>query len=69
MDYQAKQKEFDKAKWYDSQACGGADACGGYYFCEKCNKDEEYPCARAMERCEKPRKKTVRLARRFPKKA
>lgn len=66
MDYQAKQNEFDKTKWYDSQAVGGEDTCGGYYFCEKCNKEEEYPCARAMERCAKKR---IRLARRTPKKA
>ena len=49
MDLQAKQKEFDDVKWYDSILVG-EDCCGSYDFCDKCNKYELYPCAKAMQR-------------------
>ena len=61
MNYRLEQDKFDKIKWYDSIAVG-YDCCGDYDFCEKCNKSENYPCARAMERKDKKDKKRVRIA-------
>lgn len=58
MDYRLEQNKFDIIKWYDSIAVG-YDCCGSYAFCEKCNKAETYPCARAMQRNQKKR---VRIA-------
>lgn len=58
MNYRFEQDKFDKVKWYDSITVG-YDCCGTYDFCEKCKKEEEYPCARAMERKEKKR---IRIA-------
>ena len=58
MNYRARQEEFDKTKWYDSITVG-YDCCGSYPFCDKCNKQESYPCARAMQR--KEGKKKVRI--------
>jgi hypothetical protein len=58
MDLQAKQKEFDDVKWYDSILVG-EDCCGSYDFCDKCNKYELYPCAKAMQR---KSKKYIRIA-------
>ena len=58
MDFRAEQEKFDKIKWYDSITVG-YDCCGSYAFCKNCNKAEEYPCARAMQ---KKDKKRVRIA-------
>jgi hypothetical protein len=43
------QTEIDIKKWLDSEACRH-DTCGSYEFCPYCNKDEETPCANAVER-------------------
>ena len=43
-----KQNEFDKKKWEDSIAAG-RDTCGEYSYCVKCNKSNEYPCAKAYD--------------------
>ena len=56
--YKREQDKFDKVKWYDS-ILAGCDKCGSYAFCGKCNKEEKYPCARAMHRYERG---AVRLA-------
>ena len=40
-----KQNELDAIKWADSEANG--DSCGTYNYCMQCNKDAQYPCARA----------------------
>ena len=40
-----KQKELDEKKWLDSE--NSEDKCGSYKYCEKCDKTQEYPCARA----------------------
>ena len=42
----SKQNELDKKKWLDSEC--GEDTCGTYAFCAKCDKTQEYPCARAF---------------------
>lgn len=49
MDYISKQKQFDTVKWFDSIAAG-EDRCGSYEFCEKCNIEEQNPCAHAIHR-------------------
>ncbi|MBE5753475.1 MAG: hypothetical protein E7343_05390 [Clostridiales bacterium] len=49
MDYKAWQKDFDERKWKDSIVLG-YDACGTYEFCNKCNRTESEPCARAAYR-------------------
>ncbi len=59
MDYKSQQADFDNKKWYDSVLVGD-DRCGTYDFCVKCDKSEEYPCAKAMERFNG--KKYIRLA-------
>ncbi len=58
MGYRAVQEKFDKIKWFDSIAVG-EDRCGTYDFCEKCDKTQRFPCARAMEKKEGKR---VRIA-------
>ena len=58
MDLKSQQTEFDNKKWYDS-VLSGDDRCGSYDFCVKCNKEDEYPCAKAMQRFQK---KYIRLA-------
>lgn len=58
MDYITQQKQFDTMKWFDSVKAG-EDQCGSYPFCINCNKDEENPCARAME---KQTGKRIRIA-------
>ena len=40
-----KQKELDEKNWLDSE--NSEDKCGSYKYCEKCDKTQEYPCARA----------------------
>ena len=41
-----KQQEMDIKKWNDSQKAG-YDTCGTYDYCVQCDKDAQYPCARA----------------------
>ena len=41
-----KQKELDLLKWNKSEEIG-ADACGTFDFCVKCDKTKENPCATA----------------------
>lgn len=49
MDFKNQQDQFDVVKWHDS-ILAGEDRCGSYEFCEKCDKTERYPCARAAYR-------------------
>ena len=49
MDFKLWQAKFDDIKWYDS-ILEGKDKCGTYDFCDKCNKEEKYPCAHAANR-------------------
>lgn len=58
MDFKSRQDKIDVIKWYDS-IVAGEDRCGTYVYCEKCNKAEEYPCAKAEA---KYFKKYVRVA-------
>ena len=58
MDFKKQQDRFDEIKWYDS-IIAGYDRCGTYEFCGVCDKEEEYPCARAAYRC---RNSWVRIA-------
>jgi len=43
-----KLNEFDRKKWEDS-VNAGRDTCGEYSYCVKCNKSNEYPCAKAYD--------------------
>lgn len=42
---ESKQAELDVIKWTDSEK--GADMCGTYDYCKNCDKNNDYPCARA----------------------
>ena len=42
---ETKQSELDIIKWTDSE--NGTDMCGTYGYCDKCDKDKDFPCARA----------------------
>ena len=61
MDLQQWQEDFDKKKWIDSMV-SGEDTCGSYEFCVKCNKEKEFPCARAFSAFNCPKKACVRIA-------
>lgn len=55
-----KQEELDEIKWYIGQELG-CDPCGTFAYCEKCKKDEENPCEKALKRYkESERKKAKR---------
>ncbi|MBQ8405793.1 MAG: hypothetical protein IJX09_03980 [Clostridia bacterium] len=54
MNYRVEQEKFDKVKWYDSILVG-YDRCGSYEFCVKCDKTQNNPCARAMQKANKKR--------------
>ncbi len=41
-----KQQELDVAKWLKSEELG-ADACGTFDYCVKCDKNKENPCEKA----------------------
>lgn len=43
---QDKQGELDIIKWADSEVSG--DTCGTYDYCVRCDKQSDYPCARAF---------------------
>jgi 2-dehydro-3-deoxyphosphogluconate aldolase/(4S)-4-hydroxy-2-oxoglutarate aldolase len=64
MNYKLMQQKFDKEKWNDSILLG-EDTCGNYPFCPYCNKEEEYPCAKAKARAKGVR---VRIAQLKPRK-
>ena len=49
MDLKIQQEKLDCMKWYDSQV-KAEDQCGKYAFCVKCDKDDVYPCAKALHR-------------------
>ena len=49
MSLKSEQKKFDDVKWYDS-ILAGEDRCGSYEFCNQCEKETVYPCARAMQK-------------------
>ncbi len=42
-----KQQELDLAKWLKSEEMG-ADACGSFDYCVKCDKSLENPCEKAF---------------------
>lgn len=48
MDNKERQNALDVQKWLDSEQ-KGEDCCGSYDYCQKCNKEVEYPCAAAYE--------------------
>lgn len=50
------QAELDVKKWNDAQE-QGADTCGSYDYCGKCDKAAEYPCATAKVASETKAKK------------
>lgn len=43
-----KQKELDVIKWLKSEETG-ADACGTFGYCVKCDKSLENPCDKAFK--------------------
>ena len=43
-----KQKELDVIKWQKSEEMG-ADACGTFDYCVKCDKEKENPCDKAYK--------------------
>ncbi len=43
-----KQQELDVMKWKKSEEIG-ADACGTFDFCAKCDKEVENPCDKAFK--------------------
>ncbi len=43
-----KQQELDVAKWLKSEEIG-ADACGSFDYCAKCDKSLENPCDKAFK--------------------
>lgn len=63
MNLKARQEKLDVIKWYDS-ILWGEDRCGTYEYCAKCNKDEQYPCARAEARFEKKYVRVAQVSRR-----
>ena len=42
---ESKQSELDIIKWNDSES--GTDMCSTYGYCDKCDKEKDFPCARA----------------------
>jgi hypothetical protein len=56
---QKLQQELDVNKWADGQV-KGADPCGSYDYCAKCDKAVEYPCATAKTAFEAPAKKAIK---------
>lgn len=44
-----KQQQLDLMKWKKSEELG-ADACGTFDFCEKCDKTLENPCDKAYRK-------------------
>ncbi len=63
-----KQQELDTAKWLKSEEIG-ADACGSFDYCVKCDKTKENPCDKAYTAFNK--KTTVKkpVAKKTTKKA
>ena len=49
------QDKLSVEKWTASEEAG-YDLCGSYTYCSKCNKEEEFPCARALNRAKKTAK-------------
>ena len=43
-----KQQELDLLKWQKSEELG-ADACGTFDYCAKCDKTKENPCEKAFK--------------------
>ena len=44
-----KQMELDKIKWEMGQQLG-TDPCGTFKYCERCKREEENPCEKALKR-------------------
>ncbi len=67
-----KQQELDEMKWKKSEELG-ADACGTFDFCEKCDKTLENPCDKAYrkfhagKKTEKAESKPAKAAKSAPK--
>lgn len=58
-----RQRELDEAKWLKSIELG-ADACGTFDYCEKCDKTLENPCDKAYKKLHaKPRAKCATKAK------
>lgn len=55
---ETKQAELDVVKWTDSE--NGVDKCGTYDYCEKCDKEKDFPCARAFYAKNAPAKTTAK---------
>lgn len=44
-----KQDKLDEIKWYIGNEIG-ADPCGTFAYCKFCDKKEENPCEKALDR-------------------
>lgn len=56
-----KQKELDALKWRIGEE-NGFDPCGMFAYCERCKKEQENPCEKALKRyLDSNRKKRKRL--------
>ena len=62
-----RQKELDLIKWNKSIEIG-ADACGTFDYCVKCNKDLENPCDKAFKKFNaKPKSRILNTPLRYLK--
>ncbi len=63
-----RQQQLDEMKWNKSVEMG-ADACGTFDFCAKCDKTKENPCDKAyMAFNKKPATKKATTAKKAPAK-
>lgn len=62
MTKEERQAELDREKWMLSVE-KGRDCCGEFDYCNKCDKNDEFPCAEAYDRAVKkpatPKKSTA----------
>lgn len=54
-----KQKKLDEIKWYIGNELG-CDPCGTFEYCNKCNKSEENPCEKALNRYKDSQRKKAK---------
>ncbi len=62
MDKSVLQEKLDKQKWLDSEI-NHRDMCGGYAYCQYCDKAQQYPCANALEKQSRPHRTPKRVVK------
>ena len=50
-----KQEKLDEIKWYIGNEIG-RDPCGTFEYCKKCDKSEENPCEKALNKYKESKK-------------